>query len=126
MARRLLTGIAILELISVFDDQGPPTLEPIKRNVALEESVLASPLGQRLTWFTGPFLRYDTLLIDGQETLIATDIRLGFPGFHPFSFLPWQRGKMMPGLAPCRYKRADETSRAQTGNTFKARCQGYR
>ncbi|WAM52587.1 metal-dependent hydrolase [Vreelandella venusta] len=85
-------------LISVFDDQDTPTLEAIKRNVALEESVLASPLGQRLTWFTGPFLRYDTLLIDGQETLIATDIRLGFPGFHPFTFTlaTWQGGSWQP------------------------------
>ncbi|ASK19954.1 MULTISPECIES: metal-dependent hydrolase [unclassified Halomonas] len=85
-------------LISVFDNQDAPTLEAIKRNVALEESVLASPLGQRLTWFTGPFLRYDTLLIDGQETLIATDIRLGFPGFHPFSFTlaTWKDGSWHP------------------------------
>lgn len=73
-------------LISVFDGQRSPTLEPIKRNVALEESALAGPLGQRLAWFTGPFLRYDTQWIENQETLIATDIRLGFPGFHPFSF----------------------------------------
>ncbi|MFC7369676.1 MULTISPECIES: metal-dependent hydrolase [Vreelandella] len=73
-------------LIGLFDGQRPPTLEPLKRNTALEESALAGPLGQRLAWFTGPFLRYDTLLLDGQETLIATDIRLGFPGFHPFSF----------------------------------------
>lgn len=73
-------------LISVFDGQRSPTLEPIKRNVALEESALAGPLGQRLAWFTGPFLRYDTQWIDNQETLVATDIRLGFPGFHPFSF----------------------------------------
>ncbi|PCF96812.1 metal-dependent hydrolase [Vreelandella nigrificans] len=73
-------------LISLFDGQRTPTLEPLKRNIALEESALAGPLGQQLEWFTGPFLRYDTRLIDGQETLIATDIRLGFPGFHPFSF----------------------------------------
>lgn len=73
-------------LIGLFDGQRPPTLEPLKRNTALEESALAGPLGQWLAWFSGPFLRYDTLLLDGQETLIATDIRLGFPGFHPFSF----------------------------------------
>ncbi|RUR31495.1 metal-dependent hydrolase [Vreelandella andesensis] len=73
-------------LISVFDGQREPALEPIKRNVALEESALAGPLGQRLVWFAGPFLRYDIQWIDDQETLIATDIRLGFPGFHPFSF----------------------------------------
>lgn len=73
-------------LISVFDGAHPPILEPLQRNIGLEESALAGPLGQRLTWFTGPFLRYDTQVIAGRETLVATDIRLGFPGFHPFSF----------------------------------------
>lgn len=31
-------------------------------------------------------LRYEMRPIDGQLALVATDIRLGFPGFHPFSF----------------------------------------
>lgn len=73
-------------LVGLFDRQRSLTLEPLKRNVAFEEYALAGLRGQRLAWFTGPFLRYETQLIDGRETLIATDIRLGFPGFHPFSF----------------------------------------
>ncbi|MGP9498934.1 MULTISPECIES: metal-dependent hydrolase [unclassified Halomonas] len=73
-------------LISVFDGKRQPRLEPLHRNIALEESALSGPLGQRLMWFTGPFLRYDTINIEGHETLIATDLRLGYPGFHPFSF----------------------------------------
>ncbi len=73
-------------LISVFDRDRVPALEPLRRNVELEASALEGPLGQRLTWFTGPFLRFETRYIHGQETLVATDIRLGFPGFHPFSF----------------------------------------
>ncbi|MBT2773468.1 metal-dependent hydrolase [Halomonas sp. ISL-60] len=73
-------------LISVFDGDHQPRLEPLVRNTELEEFALSSQQGQRLTWFTGPFLRYETQLLDGKETLIATDIRLGFPGFHPFGF----------------------------------------
>ncbi len=73
-------------LISVFDRDRVPALEPLRRNVELEASALEGPLGQRLTWFTGPFLRFETRYINGQETLVATDIRLGFPGFHPFNF----------------------------------------
>ncbi|WGI25952.1 metal-dependent hydrolase [Halomonas alkaliantarctica] len=73
-------------LISVFDGDRQPRLEPLIRNTELEMFALASQQGQRLTWFTGPFLRYETRQLDGKETLIATDIRLGFPGFHPFNF----------------------------------------
>lgn len=73
-------------LVSVFDSDRQPRLEPLVSNPELAEYALASQQGQRLTWFTGPFLRYETRLLDGKETLIATDIRLGFPGFHPFSF----------------------------------------
>ncbi|NYS77080.1 MULTISPECIES: metal-dependent hydrolase [Halomonadaceae] len=73
-------------LISVFDGNSQPRLEPLIRNAALEAPLLASLQGQRLAWFAGPFLRYEARWMDGKETLIATDIRLGFPGFHPFSF----------------------------------------
>ncbi|MBZ5487075.1 metal-dependent hydrolase [Halomonas aquamarina] len=73
-------------LISVLDTPRLPQLEVLWRNAGLEEDALAGPLGQRLAWFSGPFLRYDVHLIDGRQTLVATDIRLGFPGFHPFSF----------------------------------------
>ncbi|OJA06705.1 metal-dependent hydrolase [Halomonas sp. QHL1] len=73
-------------LISVFDGDRQPRLEPLVRNAELETFALASQQGLRLTWFTGPFLRYETRQLEGKETLIATDIRLGFPGFHPFSF----------------------------------------
>ncbi|MGP9686130.1 metal-dependent hydrolase [Halomonas sp. AOP25-F1-15] len=73
-------------LVSLFDGQHSPHLEPLHRNAELEQAALASQQGQRLEWFAGPFLRYETRLLDGKETLIATDVRLGFPGFHPFSF----------------------------------------
>lgn len=73
-------------LVSVFDGDHEPHLEPLIRNAEFEAIAMSSPQGQRLDWFAGPFLRYETRQQDGKETLIATDIRLGFPGFHPFSF----------------------------------------
>ncbi|MFB9866632.1 metal-dependent hydrolase [Vreelandella sulfidaeris] len=73
-------------LVSLFDNGHEPTFEPLVRNVALAAPSLMSQQGQRLAWFTGPFLRYETRWLNHKQTLIATDIRLGFPGFHPFSF----------------------------------------
>jgi len=73
-------------LVSVFDGDHLPRLEPLLRNTELEASALTSLQGERLAWFAGPFLRYEARWLNGKETLIATDIRLGFPGFHPFSF----------------------------------------
>lgn len=73
-------------LVSLLDGDASPTLEPLRRGVALEGAALDSHAGQRLAWFAGPFLRYEMRLIEDKLTLIATDLRLGFPGFHPFSF----------------------------------------
>jgi inner membrane protein len=73
-------------LVGLLDGDRPPELETYARGAELEEAALASPRGRRLDWFAGPFLRYETREMDGRETLVATDIRLGFPGFHPFAF----------------------------------------
>ncbi|SNY97293.1 metal-dependent hydrolase [Halomonas sp. hl-4] len=73
-------------LVSVFDGNATPTLEPLRRGAELESAAVEGVAGQRLAWFAGPFLRYEMRPIDGQLALVATDIRLGFPGFHPFSF----------------------------------------
>ncbi|PMR74300.1 metal-dependent hydrolase [Billgrantia endophytica] len=73
-------------LVSVFDGGTRPVFETFDRGAELEPAALASERGQRLDWFAGPFLRYEAREIEGRETLIATDLRLGFPGFHPFSF----------------------------------------
>ncbi|SDN48203.1 metal-dependent hydrolase [Vreelandella arcis] len=73
-------------LISVLDSGEVPKLEPLRRGAELESTALESIAGQRLAWFAGPFLRFESRQIDGQTTLLATDLRLGFPGFHPFSF----------------------------------------
>lgn len=73
-------------LVSVFDDEAP-RLETFQRErQPLEEIALSTAKGERLAWFSGTFLRYDIEPIDGVETLTATDLRLGFPGFHPFTF----------------------------------------
>ncbi|GHE22912.1 metal-dependent hydrolase [Halomonas urumqiensis] len=73
-------------LVGVFDGDSTPQLETFSRGAEREAVALQSEKGQRLDWFAGPFLRYESASIDGQETLVATDLRLGFPGFYPFSF----------------------------------------
>ncbi|MDZ7851399.1 MAG: metal-dependent hydrolase [Halomonas sp.] len=73
-------------LVGVFDGDRSPGLETYTRGADLEETALDSARGRRLEWFAGPFLRYETRQLDGRETLVATDLRLGFPGFHPFAF----------------------------------------
>ncbi|MCB8890457.1 metal-dependent hydrolase [Vreelandella malpeensis] len=73
-------------LVSVFDNEAP-RLETFQREQQpLEKIALATAKGERLAWFSGMFLRYDIESIDSMETLTATDLRLGFPGFHPFTF----------------------------------------
>ncbi|MGM0982597.1 MAG: metal-dependent hydrolase [Pseudomonadota bacterium] len=73
-------------LVGVFDGDHSPALETYTRGADLEETALDTARGRRLDWFAGPFLRYETHHLDGRETLVATDLRLGFPGFHPFAF----------------------------------------
>ncbi|TFH87038.1 metal-dependent hydrolase [Billgrantia azerbaijanica] len=78
-------------LVGVFDGDTPPTLETFRRGAELEPAALATHQGARLAWFAGPFLRYEVQVRDGRETLVATDLRLGFPGFYPFRFTLAQR-----------------------------------
>lgn len=73
-------------LMGVRDGDTRPLVETYRRGAELEAVALGSERGQRLDWFAGPFLRYETRDIDGRETLVATDLRLGFPGFYPFAF----------------------------------------
>lgn len=72
-------------LVSLLDD-APPRLETFRRGATLEDAALATADGARLTWFAGPFLRYTSRERGGETLLVATDLRLGFPGYHPFSF----------------------------------------
>ncbi|WP_458524475.1 metal-dependent hydrolase [Onishia taeanensis] len=72
-------------LIGLLDD-APPRLETFRRGATLEDAAQATAAGARLTWFAGPFLRYATQELGDETTLVATDLRLGFPGYHPFRF----------------------------------------
>lgn len=112
-------------LISVFDGDRQPRLEPLVRNTELEEFALASQHGERLTWFAGSFLRYETRLLDGKETLIATDIRLGFPGFHPFSFtLATLEGELWVPLAVSEQLESTRDIQIETLSRLAARAAG--
>ncbi|TLF49120.1 metal-dependent hydrolase [Halomonas urmiana] len=73
-------------LVGVFDGDSAPALETYARGAELEAEALESRRGRRLDWFAGPFLRFEVREYGGSDTLVATDLRLGFPGFHPFAF----------------------------------------
>lgn len=66
-----------------FDGDAPLNLEYFPRRPDLARAVSGFPEAQRLEWFTDGFLEYATL--DNRVT--ATDIRLGIPGAHPFTFV---------------------------------------
>lgn len=90
-------------LVGVLDGAQPPMLETFSRGTELAPAALRTPGGQRLDWFAGPFLRYDTTQHNGHNTLVATDLRLGFPGFHPFNFaLATRQGSAWQRLEPTR------------------------
>ncbi|QFT83701.1 hypothetical protein FIU88_01825 [Halomonas sp. THAF12] len=73
-------------LVSVFDGDRPPRLESFSRGAEWEAIALDDASGRRLDWFAGPFLRYEVDERQHPATLVATDLRLGFPGFHVFHF----------------------------------------
>lgn len=69
-------------LVSWLDDT-PPRLVALPRHASAADQVMAgSTQYERLRWFTGDRLRFD--LIDQQW--VATDLRLGMTGYHPFRF----------------------------------------
>lgn len=72
-------------LVGLFDTQ-PAPLERFARGGRYQDIALNTANGRRLAWFAGPFLRYRTQQEEGTTWLVATDLRLGFPGFHPFNF----------------------------------------
>ncbi|SFR81535.1 inner membrane protein [Marinobacter daqiaonensis] len=77
-----------LEMVTgPFEDDRPLVVErfPVNRTLLLQLAAL--PEGQRLIWFTDGFL--DVRARD--DRLLATDIRLGVPGAHPFTFVVAER-----------------------------------
>ena len=73
-----------LEIVTgLLDGDVPLHIEGFPRDANLVASAKQLDDGRRLEWFTGGFLDYR--LEDGR--LVATDIRLGVPGAHPFQFV---------------------------------------
>ena len=73
-----------LEIVTgLLDGDVPLHIEGFPRDANLVASAKQLDDGRRLEWFTGGFLDYR--LKDGR--LVATDIRLGVPGAHPFQFV---------------------------------------
>ncbi|MGR4066731.1 metal-dependent hydrolase [Billgrantia sp. C5P2] len=107
-------------LLGLLDGGTPPMVETFRRGADLESVALALEKGQRLDWFAGPFLRYEARELDGRETLVATDLRLGFPGFFAFSYAlaareekAWQPLEATAMVAPD--SRADRQALGQLG-----------
>ncbi len=85
-----------------FDGDAPLNLEYFPRRPDLARALSAFPEAQRLEWFTRGFLEYGTQ--DNRVT--ATDIRLGIPGAHPFTFvLARQTGDELQPLTSSRTPR---------------------
>lgn len=78
-------------LVGLLDGDTRPVVELFRRGTELEAAALALDSGRRLAWFAGPFVRYEVERKGDAERLLATDLRLGFPGFHPFRFALAQR-----------------------------------
>lgn len=79
-----ITETTRVEIVTGFlDGESPLTLQYFSRHPELRQSVAELAEVRRLEWFTNGFVQYSQS--DAQIT--ATDIRLGIPGAHPFSFV---------------------------------------
>ncbi|WP_166266621.1 metal-dependent hydrolase [Marinobacter caseinilyticus] len=73
-----------LEIVTGFlDGDMPLRIERFDRHPDLEAATRQLLEGQRLIWFTQGFLNY----AEREDGLAVTDIRLGVPGAHPFTFI---------------------------------------
>lgn len=90
-------GSAYEGWVSLFDGEAPPTLAPWPLGNRWKATALETQDGQRLAWFSGPFVHYAMQRQGTTETLLATDIRLGIPGTHPFVFALAQRSGLDDG-----------------------------
>ncbi|MDX1756355.1 MAG: metal-dependent hydrolase [Marinobacter sp.] len=80
----VLNGDERLELVTGFlDGDAPPQVQHYPRASGLAARLMAFPEGERLAWFTRGFLDVQ----QQGDQLTATDIRLGLPGAHPFTFV---------------------------------------
>lgn len=97
-----ITDDTRVEIVTGFLDRTPElSLEYFPRNPVLRARVADLPEARRLEWFTRGFLHYEQA---GQQ-ITATDIRLGIPGAHPFTFTLANLSDQ--GLAPIPSGRLD-------------------
>jgi inner membrane protein len=90
-----LEGDQRVEIVTGFlDGDTPLNLQYFPRRPDLAKAVAHLPEAQRLEWFTGGFLAYH----QSGAQILATDIRLGLPGAHPFTFVlaTEQEGMIQP------------------------------
>lgn len=79
-----------IEIVTGFlDGDAPLHLERFPREPELARAVADLPEVRRLEWFTGGFLAYS----QSGSRVLATDIRLGLPGAHPFTFVVAERNQ---------------------------------
>ncbi|WP_417567184.1 metal-dependent hydrolase [Marinobacter sp.] len=105
-----IEGDQRVEIVTGFLDGGAPlNLQYFPRRRDLARAVEHLPEAQRLEWFTGGFLAYSRS--DGR--IMATDIRLGIPGAHPFTFvLATDKGSNIQPTASFRMPRPDVKAEA--------------
>ncbi|NYS60600.1 metal-dependent hydrolase [Vreelandella salicampi] len=105
-------------LISLLD-QKPPVLEPLTRQTDLAGSAVNGRHVQRLRWFAGPFLRYDVQPESDTQTLLVTDVRLGFPGFYPFTYAVANRHNEQAAWNPLGVSTQQDSERGVDQTTLK-------
>lgn len=93
----VVDGESYHEALVSWLDEDPPELVRIPRGARLASALADSPQHARLQWFTGGVLRYDQI----GDQILATDIRLGMTGFHPFRFALAERSE--EGWTPIPY-----------------------
>lgn len=72
--------------VSLFDGDTPIEFASQTLGRRWQPTAMDTPDGRRLAWFCGPFVRYRVASSTTGQELLATDIRLLFPGAHPFVF----------------------------------------
>lgn len=112
-------GDAYYEALTGLFDTRPPPLERFARGGQFEDVALSTASGQRLSWFAGPFLRYHTQQDADATWLVATDLRLGFPGFHPFNFRLARRDGDSWQAVPSRLAPGRSANRSALGQLWK-------
>ena len=86
-----------IEIVTGFlDDERPLSVEYFPRDPEIARSVADFREAKRLEWFTRGFLHYD---YSGSQ-ITTTDIRLGIPGAHPFTFILAEIGVSGPSALP--------------------------